>query len=350
MLGIEPRAARYTWTAALVLLLLGAIYLIRDVLLVFIVALLFAYLLYPLVDLLDRHMPSRTRTFALALTYLLTIGIIVTFGVFIGSAAADQAANLAKSAPAFLERIREAPTPGPGSVRSFKDQLTDVVQSQLRAHYNEIVSVVPRWSLRVLAASGNLLYVIVVPILSFFILRDGRRIRDGFLEMFGVARAGAEETLVDIHTLLLQYMRALLFLLRRHVRGIQYRAERHGRALRFAARLDRFSARIHSARRATLGGRHHPGCRHTQRGYPHVLWLVIFLGIYRIFQDYVISPNLMSRGVELHPMLVIFGVLAGGEIGGVAGIFLSIPTLALIRLFYHRIARTRTAERALRSG
>ena len=67
-------------------------------------------------------------------------------------------------------------------------------------------------------------------------------------------------------------------------------------------------------------------------GYPHVLWVVIFLGIYRMFQDYVLSPHLMSKGVELHPLLVIFGVFAGGEIGGVAGIFLSVPALALMRL------------------
>jgi predicted PurR-regulated permease PerM len=67
-------------------------------------------------------------------------------------------------------------------------------------------------------------------------------------------------------------------------------------------------------------------------GYGHVLWVVIFLGIFRLIQDYMISPKLMGSGVELHPMLVIFGVLAGAEIAGVAGVFLSIPVLALLRL------------------
>jgi len=46
---------------------------------------------------------------------------------------------------------------------------------------------------------------------------------------------------------------------------------------------------------------------------------------------------LMSQGVELHPLLVIFGVMAGGELAGVAGIFLSIPVIALLRLLYHRM-------------
>jgi predicted PurR-regulated permease PerM len=80
-------------------------------------------------------------------------------------------------------------------------------------------------------------------------------------------------------------------------------------------------------------------------GYPHVWWLVIFLGVYRLLQDYVLSPKLMSKGVELHPLMVIFGVLAGGEIGGAAGIFLSIPALALIRLLYHRLKKVQASRR-----
>ncbi len=76
-------------------------------------------------------------------------------------------------------------------------------------------------------------------------------------------------------------------------------------------------------------------------GYPHLLWILVFLGVYRLFQDYVLSPRLMSRGMELHPLLVMFGVFAGGEIGGVAGTFLSVPLLALIRILYTRLEKTR---------
>ena len=52
----------------------------------------------------------------------------------------------------------------------------------------------------------------------------------------------------------------------------------------------------------------------------------------------------MSKGIEIHPLMIILGVLAGGEIGGVAGIFLSIPALALIRLFYHRLRKLQAAR------
>jgi predicted PurR-regulated permease PerM len=76
-------------------------------------------------------------------------------------------------------------------------------------------------------------------------------------------------------------------------------------------------------------------------GYPHLLWILIFLGVYRLFQDYVLAPRLMSQGMELHPLLVMFGVFAGGELAGVAGTFLSVPVLAMIRILYKRLERVR---------
>jgi len=54
-------------------------------------------------------------------------------------------------------------------------------------------------------------------------------------------------------------------------------------------------------------------------GYPHLLWIVAFLVIYRIFQDYVLNPYLLSSSIEVHPMLVLFGVLAGEQLAGIPG-------------------------------
>jgi predicted PurR-regulated permease PerM len=50
-------------------------------------------------------------------------------------------------------------------------------------------------------------------------------------------------------------------------------------------------------------------------GFPHLLLLIGFLCAYRVFQDYVLSPYLMSEGVELHPVLVLLGVIAGERLG-----------------------------------
>jgi predicted PurR-regulated permease PerM len=73
----------------------------------------------------------------------------------------------------------------------------------------------------------------------------------------------------------------------------------------------------------------------------HALAVLIFLLAYRLFQDYILSPHLMGQGVELHPLLVLFGVFAGAEIAGIPGTFLSVPVLALVRVVYIRIRKTR---------
>ncbi|HUK18670.1 MAG TPA: AI-2E family transporter, partial [Bryobacteraceae bacterium] len=73
--------------------------------------------------------------------------------------------------------------------------------------------------------------------------------------------------------------------------------------------------------------------------------IVIFLLAYRVFQDYILSPHLMGQGVELHPLLVLFGVFGGAEVAGIAGTFLSVPVLALARIIYLRIRKSRLTAR-----
>lgn len=344
MLGIDQKAARYAWTAVVILLSIWIIYVVRVTLIVFVIALLFAYLLYPLMDLFDRHLTAKTRTPALAMTFVFVIGLLAVFGTMIGSVVANQAGNLANQAPVFLDRLSRNPPPPTQGVESVADRVKGALEEQLRAHYSDIVSEVPRLSLRVLSASRNLIYVIIIPILSFFILRDGRYIRDRFLDMFDTEQEAARETLAEVHILLLQYMRALLFLccatfisfsIVFSAMGVPYAILLAAIAfpLEFVPMVGPLSAAIIIIVVSVV------------TGYEHVVLLAIYLGLYRLFQDYVLSPHLMSKGVELHPLLVVFGVFAGGEIGGIAGIFLSVPTLALIRLLYHHFSKARASRR-----
>ncbi len=53
----------------------------------------------------------------------------------------------------------------------------------------------------------------------------------------------------------------------------------------------------------------------------------------------------MGAGIELHPLLVIFGALAGEEVAGIPGMFLSVPVLAALRLVYIRIQKARVLPR-----
>jgi predicted PurR-regulated permease PerM len=308
------------------------LYLIRETLLVFAIALMFAYLLYPLLDTIDRRLSWKTRTPALALTFLLVLGIITVFAVFIGTRVGKQATQLALQVrdPNFAKQVKEW-------------RVLDVpVGAEIVQHYNDILGMVPEISLRVLSASRNLVYLIIIPILSFFILKDGRQIRDGFLDLFDGARTAAQETLLDAHILMLQYMRALLFLCLATLIAFSVVLSLLGVPYAILLASIAFPLEFIPLVGPLIAASLIIGVS-AFSGYPHVLWLVIFLGIYRMFQDYLLSPHLMSKGVELHPLLVIFGVFAGGEIGGVAGIFLSVPVLALLRLLWHHLRKKRAA-------
>jgi predicted PurR-regulated permease PerM len=64
------------------------------------------------------------------------------------------------------------------------------------------------------------------------------------------------------------------------------------------------------------------------------LGVVVFLGILRIIQDYVIYPRIIGHGMRLHPFVVIVAVLCGAALAGVLGIFVAIPTVAILSVAY----------------
>jgi predicted PurR-regulated permease PerM len=80
-------------------------------------------------------------------------------------------------------------------------------------------------------------------------------------------------------------------------------------------------------------------------GYDQLLLLVGIILAYRVFQDYVLNPYLMSEGVEVSPLLVIIGLLVGEELGGVAGIFLSVPVMAAMKIIMVRARASQQAQK-----
>jgi len=64
------------------------------------------------------------------------------------------------------------------------------------------------------------------------------------------------------------------------------------------------------------------------------IWVaLLFLFIHQI-EGHVVVPNVMGTALRLHPLLVIFGLLAGGEIYGLPGVFVALPLLAAIRAIW----------------
>jgi predicted PurR-regulated permease PerM len=344
MLGIDRRAASWTWTAVLVLLLVRLIYQVRITLFIFTLAVLFAYLLSPLVNLLDRVLPgSRSRTPALALAYIIFVGLVIFAASQIGGRVVEQATYLAKHPP----QIKPGPIPDAGPAANWlKIQMWDKIQVELGERSSEWITEIPQYAMRFLTVASDLIYLVIIPILAFFFLKDSRVIRQHLLDLVdpGPRRALLDDLLADVHLLLAHYMRALVMLalctftaygIFFAIIGMPYGLllALLSCLLEFIPMVGPLAASVIVVLIGAVSG-------------SHILALLIFLVAFRFFQDYIVSPHLMGQGVELHPVLVLFGVFAGAEVAGIAGTFLSVPVLALVRIMYLRIRRSRLRSAA----
>src|SRR5579864_2932190 len=179
--------------------------------------------------------------------------------------------------------------------------------------------------------------LIVVPILAIFFLKDGRGFSEVALSMVQSRpqREFLQDVLTDLNQMLAQFIRAQLELA----------------ALSLVVYISFLSAtRVpYALVLGTAGGMMEfiPVVGPLVAGvvilvvallmsYPHWLMLLAFLIGWRLIQDYVVSPRIMGQSMELHPLAAIFGVLAGAEIAGVLGVYLSIPVMASLRIVWRR--------------
>ena len=342
MLGIQAHAARVAWTIFLVALLIATAYLIRRTVLIFVLALFFAYMLTPLVDLVYRVTPARfSRTLALGVVYVTLLGVLVLAGFTLGSRIADETASLAKRLPEMVGASKIEELKLPAWLEPARDRIVHAIAS-LQTGGEQVLPVLRSIGQRLISLAGNLGFAVLVPILAFFFLKDGMMLRDSLLAQLdqGPRRRLVEGILEDIHLLLGQYIRALvlLSLATFAIYSIFFSVV----SVPYSVLLASVCAMLEFIPvLGPLSGVIIVLVVSVAAGYNSVLMLLIFFGVYRLFQDYVLQPYLMSSGVELHPLIVLFGALAGEQIGGVAGMFLSVPVLATLRVVYVRAQRSR---------
>jgi predicted PurR-regulated permease PerM len=199
----------------------------------------------------------------------------------------------------------------------------------------------PAAGLQFLSVASNLIFVVIVPVLAFFFLKDGDLIRRHMLEMLDVGplRGVVESMMADIHLLLAHYMRALVLLslstftayaIFFSIMGVPFGVLLAvvAMALEFIPMIGPLTAVAVILLVTLISGAH--------------FWtVVIFIVAWRMFTDYFLSVRLMGQGVQLHPLLVLLGVFGGAEVAGVAGSFLSVPVLAMARILYVRTRRSR---------
>jgi len=347
--ALDPRTLRVLWTILVVIGTLALLYLLRTVILVLVFAVVFAYLIFPLVKLAERAWPrSGRRPLAIAVVYLVLVAALSTVIALVGPPLGRELTTLGQKFPDLSGQIR--------SGRLIANVFprwggAEVLDDLVRAHLPQVVDYAQHALTGVLGWLSGAWVVIMVPIFAFFFLRDAERIADtltGAIEAEGGRRQLWVTIVRDLHSVFGEYVRALvllcvltfvvwtaLFLMT----GVPYALvlAAIGGALEFLPVVGPVAAGITIVSVALFSGFAHP-------------WLLaLFILLWRFVQDYVSSPLIMGRGVDLHPGLVIFGVLAGGELAGVAGMFLSVPVIAGLRVIWRRVRDSRES-RSTRGG
>lgn len=339
-LGVEHRALKTVWTVFLFALSVFFLYEIRSALVTFALALFLALMLSPVVALVDRFTTTRVpRNAALALVYIVMIGISVAVLVPIGSAIGEDARLLASKLPGAVQEDPFGKLPLPTWLEPLRERFGSVLKDRVDEIAKDALPLLAKAAGGLLTGLGTIVSAVLIPILAFFFIKDGRKIRDSILQSVGDEQRGRlADIFHDLRRLLAQYLRALViiavvtfvvfsgFLA---LTGAPYAVLLGGVAglLEFIPAVGPFVAAISIIVVGLFSG------------YTKWALLVIFLIVYRIVLDYGLQPVLMSSGVKLHPLLVVFGALAGGEIAGIPGVFFSVPVMAALRVIVQRLVR-----------
>jgi predicted PurR-regulated permease PerM len=330
----DTRTARVLVTTLLFALGLGFVYIARRTLIAFLFAIFFAYLVDPAVSRLQKWTRSRGR--GIAVIYFLFVLLVGTLLFFVGPRTAREARRLGESWPTLLDRVTSGDLAQDiGKERGWSGETTQLLQKILSDP--RLASMAQEVGIRVAEVAKQAWLLIVVPILAIFFLKDGR----GFSEVglsFVQSRPQREflqDVLADLNQMLAHFIRAQLELaalsLVVYISFMSAMRVPYALVLGTAGGMMEFIPVVGPLVAAVviLGVA-------LLMSYPHWLVLLIFLIAWRLVQDYVVSPRVMGKSMELHPLAAIFGVLAGGEIAGVLGVYLSIPVMASLRIVWRR--------------
>jgi predicted PurR-regulated permease PerM len=338
----DRKTAQALLTALVFAIVLLFLYSAWRAIIAFLFAIFFAYLLEAPVSRFEKWFRG-SRGIAILVVYLIFIASLSIIFVIAGPPVIDEAQKLVRHTPALVENINSGDLAKQlGAQHGWSNKTIDEITSYLNTHKAELVSTAQRFALGFFKSLQNTWWLILVPILAIFFLKDGRKFAEKIVNSVEDARYRAvmAATIEEMNTMLGHFIRSQLILAALAI--VVITAVLAAMRVPYAIALGPAAG---AAEFIPVAGPIAGGLVVVavafMAGYDHVLALVLFLVIWRGIQDYVSSPRIMGKTLELHPLLVLFGVFAGGEVAGVIGVFLSIPVMATLRILWHAWQFTR---------
>jgi predicted PurR-regulated permease PerM len=337
-----------------VALVLWMIAKLTGVILLFVLSIFFAYLVSPLVEFLTRpiHLGNRVltmpRALAIAFAYVIILGAIVVGIFIITPSLGTQFPEFAEQAKGYWKLLGDRTQQLNEYFRSHRmpGPLVDAVNNAVPAVVEKVSQAVSAALTSTVAWLAYVPWLILIPILAFFLLKDVESFRRSALQMLprGRWRWRGDEFFQDINSTLAAYIRAqltaCLFIGIVCAVGFSLLGLPGPLVMGLIAGLFEFVPLVGPLAIAILAA----VLAVLHAGFFSAFLVLLFLGVLRIVQDYVIYPKLIGQGIHLHPLAVIFAILSGAELAGITGIFLAIPVVAILTVSYRHWLEHRGSE------
>lgn len=327
------RTPRWAWTLPLAVIVF--LYLARGILGPFVIAGVLAYIFSMVVDRAQERL-RLPRGLTVAILYLSVLGVI-GLGLFFGAEAIyQQTRDFIAKGPNIVEQgLRQIMGDQQytfGDVTVDAKGLAERLNTAVRAYFgggaaNDVLHVAR-------TVGGRLLDMLLVIIVSFYLLLSGKQFGAYLLKFVpSGSRARTGYVAGRIHTVLGAYLRGQLllillmsvasFVVLQFVFNVPY-AIPLAIITGFLEILPLIGPAIATVLAAGVAlAAHGPGA---------AVGVVIVYFVLRELEDNLVMPFVVGRAVELHPLVTIFAVLAGGQVVGILGMLLAVPVAAAIKV------------------
>jgi len=324
------------------------LYEIRTLLLLLVLSIFFCYLIAPIVQIVEQpiyifgHEARAPRSVAIFIVYVLIAVVLVAVVQLIWQPLSEQLAALAQNLPGYAKSAESSVNKIFNDANSWMRhvRLPQQWRESIFTRAGEIANSLAVWLTESLAASLTyfkyLTWPILIPILSFFLLKDASLFEQNLVALLPNERLQkrAHWLLMDVSSTLAAYIRAqitaCLVIGTVMMIGLTVIGQPYAIVLGAVGGLLEFFPLIGPLIAATF-----IFLLTLTISVKTALLVALFLAVLRLAQDYLIYPRIVGRGIRMHPLVVIIAILAGAEIAGLVGVFLSIPIVGLVIVFYN---------------
>lgn len=334
---------RWVWPGV-ILLCAALLYWLHPILSPFLVGILLAYLADPLVDRLERAGLSRTWGVVLVFTLftlLLTLLLLVLVPML-----AKQLVRLYELAPQMLDWLQHDALPWLQTRLGLAEGFWkfDKIKAAISGHMGQTTDIVgvilSQATASGLALLGWLANLVLIPVVSFYLLRDWDLM---MAKIRGLLPRQREERVValagECHEVLGAFVRGQLMVMVAlgviYASGLMLVGLELGLLIGLLAGLAAivpYMGFIIGIGAAMIAGLFQFG----GDPYPLLAIAAVFM-IGQALEGMVLTPLLVGDRIGLHPVAVIFAILAGGELFGFTGVLLALPVAAVIMVLLRHI-------------